>query len=139
MVNSPLPIKNCKFLLPEDQLNLNQITVAKEVPKTIEKEPIIEPLDEVYSVAFHTENGRFSRRRSTLLTDLDSQGSSRRDSRTSDFWSFGKRRGSKSYKGLNVKQSSIEEHMIEEVTEADIKKLNGSKNQPDQPSECLIF
>ena len=140
MINSPLPIKNCQFLLPEDQLNLNQITVANEVTNSIEMEPMIEPLDEVYSVAFlrNTENGRFSRRRSTLLTVLDSQGSSRRDSRSSDFWSFGKRRSSKSCnKGLNVKQVSIEENRIEEVTEADIKKLNGCKDKlHSQPSKC---
>ena len=141
---SPLPNQKCQFLLPEDQINLNQITVANErVTNSIEMEPMIEPLEEVYSVAFlrNAENKRFSRRRSTLLTVLDyqgSSGSSRRDSKSSDFWSFNKRRNSKGRK--SIKQASVEENMIEEIQDLDPKKMNGSGDRNHtQPSElnCL--
>ena len=88
----PPKSKSHQFLLPKDQINLHPITIVKSKSdyKTSKRviQPLIEPLEEVYSVSFHrkpTENSRFSRRRSTLMTVLDSQESSRRESKTLDF------------------------------------------------------
>ena len=88
----PSKSKSHQYLQPEDQINLHPITIVKSKSdyKTSKRviQPLIEPLEEVYSVSFHrkpTENSRFSRRRSTLMTVLDSQESSRRESRTLDF------------------------------------------------------
>ena len=83
----PSKSKSHQYLQPEDQIT---IVKSKSDYKTSKRviQPLIEPLEEVYSVSFHrkpTENSRFSRRRSTLMTVLDSQESSRRESKTLDF------------------------------------------------------
>ena len=106
-----------QFLLPEDQINLNQITFVKSDYKASKKvpftEPLIEPLEEVYSVSFHrkagAENSRLSRRRSTLMTVLDSQdssNSSRRQSKTLEFKNFVNKRRC-SYPKTNHRSGSI--------------------------------
>ena len=134
-ISSPLPPKTSQFLLPEDQNNLDQITIVQPQKASKVTEPLIEPLEEVYSVAFHrkaaAENSRFSRRRSTLMTFLDShESSSRRNSKISILRRF-------SYPKTN--HTGQPTHEEKELLEATTEKVKATRKASFSPAPLVVI